>query len=190
MSLDWRDIYFSKYSCKGVVLNKGEGNLKVIGEVDNKFSNPTIIYWASSPANLNTSYSGSGLPYANPEQAYDRSPNVGAVQAKDGVFEFNIYMPSSYYVGLGSLYVPPHINFKICEKGSDDKFVTIKINDGIAYRTLTYPAPPTNNSRLCPKFYNNRAKLPFRSQEQILRDSGYPLDNKMDDNFWGLKPAV
>ena len=32
--------------------------------------------------------------------------------------------------------------------------------------------------------------LPIRTQEQILRDSGYPKDNRVPDNFWGLKPPL
>ena len=190
MSTDWRVIHLEKYSCKGVVLNEGNGNLKVTAKVKSKTPNPYIIYWAAAPNTLSSSYSGSGLPYANPEQAYDNSPNVGTVQAKNGQFQFNIYMPNSYYVGLGSLYVPPNIHFKICEPGSDNKFVTIKLNKGVPFRTLTYTAPPSKLSRTCPKFYDNMHTLPFRSQEQILRDSGYPCNKPMPDNFWGLKPAV
>ena len=189
MSTEWRDIYFNKYSCKGNVINQGNGNLKVTAEVKSKTDNPTIIFWAAAPATLSSSYSGSGLPYANPEQAYDGSPNVGSVKAVNRRFEFNIYMPNAYYVGLGSLYVPPNIHFKICEPGSDNKFITIKLNEGIPFRTLTYTAPPSKLSRVSPSFYDNRHTLPVRSQEQILRDAGYPCDSGMPDNFWGLKPA-
>ena len=189
MATDWRDIYFNKHSCKGVVLNKGQGNLKIIGQVNSQTANPTIIYWAAAPANLLTSYTGSGLPFANPEQAYENSQNVGAVKANNGSFEFNINMPNSYYVGLGSLYVPPHIHFKICEEGSNNKHITIKLSDGIPFRTLTYTAPPSKKSRDNCLFYDNRPSLPVRSQEQILRDAAYPVNSGMPDNFWGLKPA-
>ena len=189
MSTEWRDIYFNKHSCKGVVLNKGNGNLKIIGEVNSNTPNPKLIYWAAAPATLSTSYSGSGLPYASPEQAYEDSMNVGSVECCNKTFEINIYMPNSYYVGLGSLYVPPNIHFKICEEGSDNKFMTIKLNDGIPYRTLTYPAPPSKTPRTNALFYDNRERLPFRSQEKILRDSAYPCNSSMPDNFWGLKPA-
>ena len=188
MSENWRSIYFDKYSCKGVVLNKGSGNITIKGKVDTTSSNPTILYWASSPPNFNTSYSGSGLPYANPEQAYDRSPNVGAVKAENGEFEFNIFYPNSYYVGLGSLYIPPHVHLKVCD-GKNEKYHSIKISEGIPFRTLTYPAPPSKKPRKCPLFYHN-PRLTVRSQEQILRDSGYPSENKMPDDFWGKRPPV
>ena len=45
------------------------------------------------------------------------------------------------------------------------------LGEGVPFRTLTHPAPPTNNFRVSPTFYNND-KLTVRSQEQILRDSG------------------
>ena len=37
-------------------------------------------------------------------------------------------------------------------------------------------------------YYCSKTKLPVRTQEQVLRDSGYPEDNKMHDDFWGLRP--
>ena len=39
-------------------------------------------------------------------------------------------------------------------------------------------------------FYHCGNSLPVRTQEQVLRDSGYPEDNRMPDNFWGLKPPM
>ena len=113
MSKSWREVYFNKKSCNGVVLNEGNGNIKIRGETKTK-GPATVIFWASSPPNFRSSYSGSGLPYHSPEQAFDRSPNVGAVKSKDGTFEFNIFYPNAYYVGLGSLYVPPQVHIKVC----------------------------------------------------------------------------
>jgi len=189
---NWREQYFDKITCKGTIINSGNGNLIVKGEVKSNTPSPTILYWAGNPPNRRTGYSGSSLPYKDPEQAYYKSENIGSVKAVDRKFEFNIDMPNAYYVGLGSLYVPPHIHFKICEPGSNNEFHTLKISNGVPYRTLTYTAPPSKKSRVSPLFYENRGKpsqLPFRSQEQILRDAGYPSHNNMPDNFWGLKPA-
>ena len=192
MADNWRTQYFQKKSCEGVILKDSVGNIQVNGTVNSETENPTILYWASNSADRHVSYSGSGLPFASPEQAYENSKNVGAVKANNRKFSFNINMPNSYYVGLGSLYVPPHIHFKVCEPNSSNQFHTIKLGEGIPYRTLTYPAPPSKNSRVSPMFYENRGAENYfqvRSQEQILRDSGYPSSNQTPDNFWGLKPA-
>ena len=190
---DWRKVYFSKYSCKGAIINNQKGNLVVKGEIKNKSSDVTILYWASSPPDFNASFSGSGLPFANPEQAFDRSPNVGAVKTVNGKFEFKLFYPNSYYVGLGSLYIPPQVHIKICDGSKDEKYHSIKISEGIPFRTLTHPSPPSNNPRQNNLFYDNK-NLQLRTQEQILRESAYPStcnsNHKTPDNFWGKRPPV
>ena len=188
MSEDWRKTYFNKYSCKGVVLDNGFGDLVVKGSVDSENANPTIIFWAANPPTYNTSYSGSGLPFHDPIQAHDRTPNKGAVVAKNRNFEFTLKYPNSYYTGLGTYYQPPHVHLRICEGNGKSKLQTIKLGDGIPFRMLTYPPPPSSAPRSGAMFYSGMEKLPVRSQEQILRDSGYPSTNKMPDNFWGLTP--
>ena len=218
MSTGWRNKYFERIDCQGIAINEGTGDITIQGEVNSKSDNPTIVYWAPNPPTYGTSYSGSALPYHDSIQAYDNTPNIGAVKAVDKKFSFKIKYPNSYYVGLGSLYVSPHLHFKICEENDSNSEVsnlqmniennknnqvdeniqdslesegyhTIQIDDGIPFRTLTYPAPPSQNPRDGPMFYHcQRNQLPIRGQEQILRDGGYPEVNMMPTNFWGLKP--
>lgn len=184
---DWRQQYFQAMSCEGVVLNAGEGNMTVRGTVKSQSLNPTLIYWAANPATRNQSFTGSGLPYANPEQAYDRTPNSGAVKANNRQFEIKLKSPSAYYIGLGTLYIPPTLHIKVCEEGTTEGHVEhVKLGDGIPFRTLTYPAPPSDKPRIGSMFYYN-CDLPIRSQEQILRDSEY---GPMPKDFWGLRPAL
>jgi hypothetical protein len=188
---DWRNVYFEKMDCKGVVINAGAGDVVVQGEVKSKTSDPTIMFWAPNPPTWSQSYSGSGLPYHDSIQAYQQSPNVGAVKAVNRKFEFRIKFPNAYYVGLGSLYVPPVVHFKVCEDDCNQKeYHTIELGKGIPFRTLTYPSPPSNRPRDSPMFYHCGKGLPIRTQEQVLRDSGYPEDNRTPDNFWGLKPPM
>ena len=196
MSENWRSVYFEKKSCDGVVLNNGNGNITVKGQLKDNKDDVTVLYWASNPPDFRASFSGSGLPYANPEQAFDRSPNVGAVKTVNGKFEFKIFYPNAYYVGLGSLYIPPHVHIKVCNGTKEGVYHSIKLTNGIPFRTLTYPAPPSKNPRNGPLFYHNK-NLTLRTQEQILRDSGYPShgrvgdvieENSVPDNFWGLRP--
>lgn len=91
--------------------------------------------------------------------------------------------------------MPPHVFIKICDPDYNN-VESIKLGEGIPYRTLISPAPPSKNPRISPLFYYNKNldNMDVRSQEKILRDSGYPEFNvkppKMPDNFWGLKPAV
>ncbi len=217
MSTSWRNKYFERVDCQGVAINEGTGDITIQGEVNTSSPNPTIVYWAPNPPTYGTSYSGSALPYHDSIQAYDNTPNIGAVKAVDRKFSFKVKYPNSYYVGLGSLYVAPHIHFKICEENKTQSLInniklnveknkrvpnnmkeqlesegyhTIQIDEGIPFRTLTYPSPPSQNPRTSPMFYHcHRNQLPIRGQETILRDSGYPEVNEMPSNFWGLKPS-
>ena len=180
----WRTHYFSKMSCEGKVVSAGNGEMLVQGRLRNHDADAKIIYWAASPPGYRTSYTGAGLPFPNPEVAYENTPNKGVAQAVNGAFEFRVHAPNAYYTGLGSVYMPPHILYKVCDSRNSQKVHTLKLGEGIPYRTMTYPSHPV--PRATPEFYKGREKIPARSQEQILRDSGYPLQNKYAPNFWGL----
>ena len=187
MTQDWRQIFFNKHACQGVVLNEGTGDVVVKGTVNSNSPNPVVIYWAANPPTYSTSFSGSGLPYPNPEVAYNRTSNAGAVRANNREFSFKLKHPNAYYVGLGTLYIPPHVHIKVCESDVEDIHHTIQLGEGIPFRTLTYPAPPSEAPRISPLFYQSVNNV-VRTQEQIIRDGGYPLENKMPTNFWGLRP--
>ena len=61
-----------------------------------------VCYKAAAPADLRLSYSGSGLPFANPDQAYFDTPNKGTFQThSNGAFDFQLWAPNSYYVCNG-----------------------------------------------------------------------------------------
>lgn len=186
MSVNWRQQFFDKITCQGVTLNNGDGNVTVRGTVQSHAMDPVIVFWASNPPDYRASFSGSGLPFANPGQAYDKTPNYGAVRAVNKQFEFKIKLPNAYYAGLGSLYIPPHVNIKVCEPGAADKHHVVELGQGVPYRSLTYP-DFGNKPRIGSMFYC-QPNLPVRSQEQILKDSAYPSEHVMNDDFWGLRP--
>jgi len=181
-----RQTVFENESCKGEITELGNGDLTITGIVKT-VNEGKIYYWAAAPPTYGTSFSGSGMPYPNPTVAFDNTPNKGVVEINNGNFEFNIHYPNAYYVGLGSLYVPPHINLKICREGQDDRYFSVTIDNGIPFRTLTYPAPPSKKPRISPMFYHECEKG-ARSQEEILRAGAYPEVNVMPDNFWGDRP--
>ena len=172
--------------CSGKVAYSQQGDVTVKGKVKN--SNAKIIFWAAAPANYMQSFSGSGLPFPNPEMAYENTPNKGSVRAKNGEFSIKMFYPNSFYIDLGTTYVPPHINFEICD-GSKKKSFAVQIGEGIPYRTLTYAPPPGGRPRTDPLFYQQEDKVDFRTQEEILRDSAFPKENKYAPDFWGGKPA-
>lgn len=184
---NWQKKLFNKDVCDGSIMYQGTGDLIVNGNIKTNSSNTKLYFWAAAPPTFGTSYSGSGMPYPSPEVAYDRTPNKGVVSVVNGQFSINMKYPNAYYTGLGSLYIPPHVNFKICEDGKSDSYFSVQIDDGIPFRMLTYPAPPTKKPRVSPLFYMEPG-YGARTQEKILRVSGYPETNTMPDNFWGERP--
>jgi hypothetical protein len=187
MSTNFRDILFNKDMCQGTISYQGTGELVVRGIVKNSTPNTQMYFWAAAPPTKGISFSGSGMPYPSPLVAYDRTPNKGVVSVANGQFQFSLKHPNAYYIGLGSLYIPPHINFKLCSPGQADHYFSVQIDDGIPFRMLTYPAPPTKKPRLNPMFYCEPEKG-ARSQEAILKASAYPSSYSMPDNFWGYRP--
>ena len=188
---NWREQLFqTQAGMYGKVKYSGSGNVTITGRVNEYGSTTKIVFWAPTPPDYRTSYSGSGLPYPNAEVAFQQTPSYGTVQVKDnGSFSFSIPFPSGYYMNLGTLYVKPHVRVQAVTDGKAGPVETIKVAEGIPFRLLTYPPIPQTAPRCSPQFYNNRDILPVRTQEQILRDSGYPLKQVMPANFWGLTPA-
>lgn len=161
------------------------------GKVFEQVKNNNIGFIAACPPHINGSYSGSGLPYANMVMAFDNTPNKGIAKVStNNTFKISIYVPSAYYSNLGSILVPPKIYIEY-NNGQKNKRLSIKIDEEIPYRTLTYHKTNENAN-----FYDYIWRQPVRDQEQILRDSQYPaLDkgNKPIRNsgeFWGLKPSL
>ena len=183
---NWKQEYYNNISCDGNISYSGDGNLTVNGTLKGyENQNGIILFWSSAPHTSGMSFSGSAMPYANPDMAYDQTPNQGSTKMVNGNFTVKLKSPNAYYIGLGTLYVPPTLHVKVC---GDNTVHHIPLNNAIPFRTLTYPAPPSKNPRISPMFYNN-CDLPVRSQEQILKDSAYRSDVPMPDNFWGLRPA-
>ena len=90
--------------------------------------------------------------------------------------------------GFGNEYISPTIYYKFCNtnhKDAESEVHSIKIGEGIPFRTLSY----SQNILNVPKdvyFYDGIDKLPIRTQETILRDSAFPSKNITPSNFWGL----
>ena len=185
--MSFRQVLFNKDVCAGAIEYNGSGDLIVRGQLKTTLPQAKLYFWAAAPPTRGVSFSGSGMPYPSPLVAYDRTPNKGVVNIVNGLFSFSIKHPNAYYIGLGSLYIPPHINFKVCVPGMADNYFSVQIDDGTPFRMLTYPAPPTKKPRVSPMFYCEPEKG-ARSQEAILRASAYPATNTMPDNFWGDRP--
>ncbi len=183
---------FSTLYCKGEIYDNykhSSYDILVKGTMTEPVENGQIRYLAASPADRRASYSGSGFPFHNAEQAFLESPNKGVVDLIGNTFEIPLLFPNSYYIQLGRELIPPTLFVYYNNQSVEKRIVEIKLSDPIPYRLLGYPAQFTL-PRKGADFYHAHHNLPVRSQEQVLRDSAYPSVNKMNEDFWGLKPAL
>lgn len=150
--------------------------------------NTHVRYVAAAPADARGSFSGAGFPFTNEDQAFSLTPNMGLLQVEvDGTFTVDLIQPNSYYKGLGSVLVPPTLYLGFTLRGEKNT-LSIVINTPTPFRSLTYP-PARHNVT----FYDRGSHDDLhpdrdaRTQEQILRESGYPSVTLQEpSDFWGL----
>lgn len=179
-----------KYAyCMGEIMeNPNKTDINVHVTITEPIDDGVVHYLAASPPDYRYNYSGSALPWANPIQAFQNTPNKGSVGEINGnSFSIQLLHPNSYYIGLGTILVPPMISL-FYKSGGEEKTRSIKIGNSIPYRHLTYPKSSSYNRTNGPLFYNGTSSLPIRTQEQILYSSSYPTKNNTPKDFWGLKP--
>jgi len=146
----------------------------------------TIRWVAPQKPTRGIGFNGSGLPYHNAEQAFQGTPNKGLIDSPDGSFSIALEtLPSAYYSGLGSTYVPPVVMLETAVMGreSDSYRTHVFLSPtGIPFRWIA-GSPP--GPRVEPRvdevgrsmYYNGREDLGlFQNQEALLRYKGYPSD--------------
>lgn len=177
---------FEDAFCVGeIVESPTKYDITVRGTIKEATDDGILYYVAAAPPDYRASYSGSALPFNSMEQAFDNTPNKGSLRLDGSGFVIPLVFPNSYYIGLGTTFVPPTLYLRYMTSGQP-KELTIKLSEGIPYRSLTYDELHKGGV----SFYDDaKLKLPVRTQEQIARDSDYPAMNKKQNMFWGLKPA-
>lgn len=177
---------YDKCSCR--IVHESDYEIVVHGVILDDIKDNIIEYVAASPPDFRATFTGSGLPFANERMAFEGTPNSGVMQLPLGSkFTIKILYPNSYYVGLGTVIIPPTLYITYWTRDGNRKFVPIPVSKGIPFRFLTYPMQFTK-ARKDATFYEGGWQLPVRTQEQILRSSAYPSVNSMPENFWGDKP--
>lgn len=168
--------------------NPSDGSVTVQGRFTALGATPMRIHWiAAAPVTRGISFAGSGQPYPNKTIAYENSPNQGDFETTDGSFTIQMKgIPAGYYSGLGSVFVPPLVEFYAESKASPHKaaVASLVINETAApYRwlngapTTQRPDPNTERSTGRAMYYFGREELPlFNNQEALLRARAYPGD--------------
>lgn len=177
-----------------IVISIRDKKISITGIITDNYKNKIkeINYTAADPPEERYSFSGTGMPFHNFNQAITKGINKGNVPVVNNKFNFELELPNSYYETLGTVYKGSTIFIKTCET---DKYEEICLDSNIPFRFLNHPAINSYKSVTekmykpsSPFFYN--LDLPQRSQQQILIDSAYSCTEKMPDNFWGLKPSL
>jgi hypothetical protein len=178
-------MIFQQAYCIGEIQeDPGKSDITVHGTITDIVDNGKIEYLAAAPADYHFSFSGSGLPFANPEQAFGNTPNKGIIELNGNSFVLRLLRPNAYYEKLGKVLIEPTIYLHYMS-GGVKRTLDVKLTDSIPYRLLAYPI-----FRKGPEFYEGTSELPIRTQEQIIRDGKYPCKNKEYVPFWGLKPRT
>lgn len=169
-----------------VTRHPSNGTVSVKGTILGLGPTPQMIHWmAAAPTTRGIGFAGSGQPYPNKEIAYSNTPHVGAIPSADGVFSLTLRdIPAGYYTGLGSVYVPPVIEFKTMNSAGQSFHTYLWITDTAApYRwgsgrpATMLPAPLTDRTSDRSMYYFGREQLPlFENQEAQLRAKGYHGD--------------
>jgi len=177
------------------------GRISIVGSMTKFGGQRQKIRWISpNGPHRTTGFNGSGLPYHDAEQAFFNTPNSGVIESPNGTFKINMNtLPSAYYTGLGSTYVPPVLMLESRLDNSMESYRThvFLSPTGIPYRWIA-GSPP--GPRIAPSeeevgrsmFYTGREQLGlFQNQEAQLRFKGYPtmqtateLPDQIDAHPW------
>lgn len=106
-------------------------------------------------------------------------------------FKATLLEPNGFYEYGGSVYVPPTVFVKVVSEKDPTKAIhsqTLIEPLAVPYRSLSYTMPKDVKQRDSCLFYGGRDTLPHRTQYEILVDSSYPCKDRMEQNYWGLKP--
>lgn len=154
------------------------GKITGLGTVQQK-----IIYIAAAPVTRGIGFAGSGQPYPNKEIAYSNTPNAGMINSADGSFTIELKgIPAGYFSGLGSIYVPPCVDFTCFTADKKMFHTTLVINETAAPWRWGSGAPAPMKAEIDnpdatgrAMYYFGREALPlFNNQEAQLRARGYP----------------
>lgn len=166
--------------------NPANGKVTVQGRVTGLGPQPQTIHWlAAAPVTRGIGFAGSGAPYPNRDIAFENTPHKGVVESMDGSFTIELKdIPAGYYAGLGSIYVPPMVEFVSVLKGGAKFASNLWINDvAVPYRWIAgapatlRPAVADEDNMGRAMYYAGRDQLPlFENQEALLRARGYPGD--------------
>lgn len=166
--------------------NPTDGSVNIVGRITGLGFQPQRIDWiAAAPVTRGLGFSGSGMPYPSREIAFENTPHRGALESSDGSFNITLRgVPSGYFSGLGSVYVPPLVEFYSIARDGKRLHTSLWMNDNVApWRWISGSPATLRATAVDPEatgramYYAGRDDLPlFDNQEAQLRARAYPSD--------------
>jgi hypothetical protein len=161
------------------------GRIIIQGRIHRFAGERQRIQWISpNKPTRGIGFNGSGLPFANSEQAFENTPFRGTIDSADGSFSLEMSsLPNAYYTGLGSTYVPPVLMLETFSKEGSFRTHVFLSPVSVPYRWIAGSppgrrVPPAEDEVGRAMYYNGREALGlFENQEALLRAKGYPADN-------------
>jgi hypothetical protein len=170
-----------------------------------------ILWTAAAPPERRASETGSCLPFADERMAFEgsramrgtsREESQSSSGGKDSDTSVGPFftvslraLPNAFYTGLGTHRVPPSL-FVTYEHGGRPVQGSVKLADGVPFRSLTYPVIRASAAASMYDIPPTAA----RSQQDILFASAFPapplpasLPSAVPASpvaFWGGKPPV
>lgn len=189
-NIKWKTNTFKLSNCTINSKSSNNGNYILNGELHNdkkevlRGHKMHMKYWAASSPDRRLSNAGSALPFPNEDVAFEGTNNCGIVPILNGRFKMSLLNPNSYYKNMGTILVPPTVEFQMCDEYGNcvGPKQCLILRKSQPYRNLYYDV-----NRTSPNFYKN--KFIVRGQESILRDSGYQ-NSFGNSDFWGYKPTL
>lgn len=159
-------------------------NVQIRGKVDGY----KVSYTAAAPPDHRLSFSGSALPFANADQAFDHSCTRGeATVDSDGKFQVTIPTPNSYYASMGSVLVGPTL-YVMYECNGHPRTHQVHVSDPVPFRTLTYPnneSVPRSGPSFYDAEYGSDSDLYVPTQEELLIARAFRNTHDFKkDGFW------
>lgn len=146
-----------------------------------------LHYQAAAPSDFRLAFAGSGLPFPSLRAAVESTPNRGTVRGAPGEpVTITLQYPNSYRDGeLG--VVGPSIHVAWRRADLEWAREVLPLGPRVPHRSLTYQP---QRVALGAMFYDGTHELEVRGQEQVLRESAYPLRHQMPADTWGTRPRL
>lgn len=123
--------------------------------------NKKLYYIAAAPADVRTTFTGSGLPFISVDQAFCGTPNSGVVDAPAKRVVLELSHPNKVYE-MSVMCIPPSV-FLMYTSNGEKQYHQVKLSD------YAYPSRDVLYTKQEPRDFTL-----VKTQEEYLLETAYP----------------